>query len=441
MPSIVVIGAQWGDEGKGKIVDCLTAHADWVVRFQGGNNAGHTLVVNGKKTALHLVPSGILRPDTKCLIGAGVVVDPGVLIHEIEELRSHGVQISPERLIIDRDAHLILSYHGAIDLAREERLGKAKIGTTGRGIGPAYEDRAARCGVRFADLTALPELKERLLVQVQDRNLYLTHVLQSPRQVAFDEVWASISEASKILGPYVGNGGLTLEQALRAGQKVVFEGAQGTMLDPTFGTLPFVTSSSTLAGGVTVYSGVSPKRLDYTLGVAKAYCTRVGAGPFPTELSDKLGDYMREHGVEYGTTTGRPRRCGWFDVVALKRAMRLDGFDSLAITKLDVLSGLENIKVCVGYKLQGRKLDDVPALCGDYQAVEPEYVEVEGWSENLGGVKDWKGLPRAARAYLELLASQLDCPISLVSVGAERRDLIYGPPADFLRSFAGLGEK
>jgi len=440
MPSVVVIGAQWGDEGKGKIVDCLTKASDWAVRFQGGNNAGHTLVVGGQKTKLHLVPSGILRPSTKCLIGAGMVVNPAVLIKEIEALRLGGVDVNPARLMIDEAAHLLLGYHPAIDMAREERLGRKKLGTTGRGIGPAYEDRAARCGVRFADLQALPELKERLAQQIEERNLYLRHVLASRSQVAFEEVWQLILRTKEELGSYIGNGGFALEQALSAGQRVVFEGAQGTMLDQTFGTLPFVTSSSTLSGAVAVYSGVSLKRLNYVLGVAKAYCTRVGAGPFPTELHGELGDYIRNRGAEYGTTTGRPRRCGWFDLMVLKRAMRLNGLDSLAITKLDVLTGLDSIKVCVGYLLEGKELDDVPALSSEYSRVEPQLVEMKGWKESVEGVRNWQELPQEARAYLEFISSWLQCPVSMAGVGAEREAVIISPDARLLRSFAAYGE-
>lgn len=441
MPSITVTGAQWGDEGKGKIVDCLSAGADWVVRFQGGNNAGHTLLVEGKKTALHLIPSGILRPGVRCLIGAGVVANPQVLIAEIEALTACGVEVSPKRLIIDRDCQIILPYHPLIDTAREEGMGEGKIGTTGRGIGPAYEDRAARCGVRFADLFELSHLRPRLERQVEERNLYLKHVLRSSLQTSIQEVWSEIEKSFEVLGPFVGNGSLELHSALKGGEKVVFEGAQGAMLDPVFGALPFVTSSSTLCGAVGVYSGVSSKLIGHALGVTKAYCTRVGSGPFPTELHDEVGEYLRRQGGEFGTTTGRPRRCGWFDAVALRRAVRLNGFDSLSVTKLDVLSGLKKLKVCVGYKLNGQKLDDVPALAAEFSCVEPQLIEMPGWTENIQGVTRWSDLPQAARDYLEFLSAQSGCPISMVSVGAERGAIIFAPDARFVQNFAEIGDR
>ena len=439
MPGLVVVGAQWGDEGKGKVVDYLTPQAAWVVRFQGGNNAGHTLVVNGNKTKLHLVPSGILRSDCRCLIGAGVVVDPRVLLEELSELRRNGVEVNPARLVVDQHAQLILPYHPAIDLAREEKLGKAKLGTTGRGIGPAYEDRAGRCGVQMAELKNLSSLQPRLRRLVDDKNLYLTAVLGGSVQISFEQVWETVREAADALAQYIGNGSLLVSQSLDQNKRVVFEGAQAAMLDLTFGTVPYVTSSSTLAGAVCTGCGLGPKRLEYILGVAKAYCTRVGAGPFPTELRDALGDRIRERGAEYGTTTGRPRRCGWFDALALRRAQRLSGFDSLALMKLDVLSQLEKLMVCVGYRDgDGRVLDDVPALIDDLEKVEPQYQEFRGWQEDLGLVRRWEDLPSAAKDYLEGLSAAVGCPISMVSVGPDRSQTIVGPHGRYLSNFSGI---
>lgn len=420
MPSIVVVGAQWGDEGKGKLVDYLTSKADLVVRFHGGNNAGHTLVVDGIKTKLSLVPSGILRPTSRAYLGAGVVVNPEVLLQEFEMLRRAGVVISPDRLLVDRDAHLILDYHCEIDQAREEMLGKAKIGTTGRGIGPAYEDRAQRSGVRFAELLRLDELRERVRTQVDLKNLYLSSVLNSKRQVSFDEVWSKLEHFSRELGSYVSNVSLLIERAIKLGQKIVFEGAQGTLLDQSFGTVPFVTSSSTISGAVATGCGIGPKHIGYVLGVAKAYCTRVGSGPFPTELTDEQGDYLRTRGDEYGTVTRRPRRCGWFDAIAMRRALRLNGLDSLAITKLDVMSGLEKIKLCVGYELDGQEIEDLPALCSELERVKPRYQVFEGWKEEISHITQFSKLPRSCQSYLAAIAEIVGCPLSIVSVGAER---------------------
>lgn len=435
MPSLVVIGAQWGDEGKGKLVDYLTSNADWVVRFQGGNNAGHTLVVDGVKTKLSLVPSGILRPNSKCLVGAGVVINPHVLIDEIEGLRKAGVAVTPERLIIDREAHLIMGYHSAIDIAREEMKGKNKIGTTGRGIGPAYEDRAARCGVRIADLLGMEELKERLKETVSEKDAYLRSVLKSANGADFEQEWQALQKAASFFAPYIGNVSLLLDGAVRRGEKIVFEGAQGTLLDQAYGTFPFVTSSSTISGAVTTGCGVGPKCLDYVLGVAKAYCTRVGSGPFPTELHDALGDSIRERGAEFGTVTGRPRRCGWFDAVAMKRAVRLNGIDSLAITKLDVLSGLPKLKICIRYKLNGQELNDMPALASEVERIEADYIEMEGWKGDLGGATKWHHLPPQARLYLSTISEIIGCPISIASVGAERQSTLFSSSATFVRNF------
>ena len=435
MPSLVIVGAQWGDEGKGKLVDYLTSGADIVARFQGGNNAGHTLVIEGKKTKLSLVPSGILRPHTHCVIGAGVVIDPKVLAEELAGLRAAGAEITPDRFTLDRDAHLILGYHIAVDQAREEAKGDAKIGTTGRGIGPTYEDRANRCGVRLGDLTDLPTLKPRVQHLVNERNRYLEYMLASPRRVDFGIEWQTIETAARDLVPYIGNVSLILDNALRSGERVVFEGAQGTLLDQCFGTVPFVTSSHTIAAAACTGSGIGPRLIDHVLGVAKAYCTRVGSGPFPTELHNEIGDTIRERGQEFGTITGRPRRCGWFDAVALKRAVRLNGLDSIAITKLDIFSGMKKLKICIRYHLDGKELHDVPDTLAAYQRVEPEYIELDGWDEPLQGVTRWHHLPSAARLYISTLSEIVGCPIALVSVSPERSSTMFPSGSSFLKTF------
>lgn len=435
MPSLVVVGTQWGDEGKGKLVDYLTSNADYVVRFQGGNNAGHTLVVDGVTFKLSLVPSGILRPETKCLIGAGVVVDPEVLKAEMEGLEKAGVRVSPERLVLDRDAHLILSYHRAIDQARERCRGVDKLGTTGRGIGPAYEDRANRSGLRLAELFSLDQLKPRLASIIESRNLYLEKVLGCEELVSFDEVWASVEASAELLRPYIGNVSLILDEAARVRKNIVFEGAQGTLLDQMHGTVPFVTSSNTIAGAATTGCGIGPKHLDHVLGVAKAYCTRVGTGPFPTELEDEAGSFLQQKGAEIGTVTGRTRRCGWFDAFAMKRAVRLNGVDSIAMTKLDVLSGMDKIKVCIKYHLDGVEVDDVPSLESDLSRVKPEFIELEGWKEELGNVRKWHNLPAAAKLYLTTVSDIIACPVSVVSIGPERESTLFSSSADFIRNF------
>lgn len=431
----MVVGCQWGDEGKGKLVDYLTQNCHWVVRFHGGNNAGHTIVVGNDTFKLNLLPSGILHEKCRCAIATGVVVDPKVLLNEIENIKKSGIHITPERLVIDRDAHLILDYHRALDQAREIFRGAEKIGTTGRGIGPAYEDRATRCGVRLAELFNLPELKLKIQKNVDHTNAYIQNVLKQDMKVDFAEVWGTIEMTAQIFKPYVGNVSKLLDEALKLGQRVIFEGAQGTLLDQMHGTIPFVTSSNTLAGAVSTGCGIGPKHIKSILGVAKAYCTRVGAGPFPTELTDKLGDEIRAKGREFGTVTGRPRRCGWFDAFAMQRAVRLNGVESLAITKLDVLSGLDKIKICINYYLDGKKLDDVPSLASDLERVQPEYIELPGWSEDIMGAKKWHELPMNARLYLATLSEILACPISVVSVGPERDSTIFSSTASYLKSF------
>jgi adenylosuccinate synthase len=435
MPSMVVIGAQWGDEGKGKLVDYLTTDAKWVVRFQGGNNAGHTLVVDGIKTKLSLIPSGVLRPHTRCVIAAGVVVDPTVLMNEIKGLEKAGIKITPEKLLIDRDASIIFSYHTEIDIAREENKGVNKIGTTGRGIGPAYEERASRTSIRFADLFDRSGLTAKIENNITHWNKYLKHVLVSERQISLEKDLQCASEIIEKLIPFVGNASLELDNALKRNEKVLFEGAQGTLLDQVFGTIPFVTSSNTLAGAVCTGCGLGPKRVNYVLGVAKAYSTRVGSGPYPTEIHDSVADVIREKGAEFGTITGRPRRCGWFDAVAMKRAVRLNGIDSLVITKLDVLNGIEKIKVCTAYILDGKEIDDLPSLATELDKVEARYIELPGWGDEILKARDFQDLPENAKKFLKTISELSECPVSIASIGAERESTIYTKDADFVRKF------
>lgn len=437
MPNLVIVGAQWGDEGKGKLVDFVSSVADYVVRFQGGNNAGHTLVIGGVKTKLNLIPSGILRDKTRCLIGAGVVVNPEVLLTEMAELDKRGIDISPGRLTIDSRTQLILPYHVAIDQAREEALGGAKIGTTGRGIGPAYEDRAARCAVLMADLFDLDNLKSRLSAITDVKNRYLEKVLNSGVQVDFDELWNVLVGYAGRLMPYVMDVSAIVRGAIKQGKRIVCEGAQGSLLDLVHGTVPFVTSSSTLAGAVTTGVGFGCKQVDFTLGVAKAYCTRVGSGPFPTELNEAVGGQLREKGYEFGTVTGRPRRCGWLDAVALKQAVELNGFDALALTKLDVLSGLDPIRICVKYILPERKVDGYPLLPVMLGQVQPVYIDLPGWQEDLSGVKSWDGLPANAVAFISKVEELVCCPVNLVSVGAERASTLLNECGGVLGEYIG----
>ncbi len=437
MPSIVIVGAQWGDEGKGKFVDVLTERADWVVRFQGGSNAGHTIVIDGVKTALSLLPSGVLRPGVKCLLGAGVVLNPAVLIAEMERLRAAGAEVSPERLVIDRDAHLVLDYHVAVDKAREAQRGANRIGTTGKGIGPAYEDRSQRSGIRCADLLHLQGVEARVRAHVDEKNKILRYVLGSETEIEFEPVWEALQSNARILAPYIGNGSAITWQALKGGQNVIFEGAQGVLLDQVHGTYPFVTSSNTIAGGAAIGVGIGPREIDSVVGLAKAYSTRVGEGPFPTELHGAVDQELRVKGHEYGTVTGRARRCGWFDAVALRRAVRISGIDSIILTKLDVLSGQPSIKICSGYRCGGRIVDDLPALPHEFKDLTPEYLELPGWQEDITAVRSWQDLPKAAQSYVREVERVVGCPVHLVSVGPDREATIQLNPPTLLRSFLG----
>jgi len=423
MSNTVVVGTQWGDEGKGKVVDLLTAGVDVVVRYQGGNNAGHTIVVDGRQFISHLIPSGILYEDKKCLIGNGLVVDPEVLLEEIEGLEVAGIKVDPKRLSLSEKAHIIMPYHKAIDLAREAAKGKDKIGTTGRGIGPCYEDKIARTGVRAVDLTERDTLEEKIRTNLKEKNFYLTQFLGADpldEQAILDK-YSGIAEK---LMPFIADVSLELEQALKDNKKILFEGAQGTHLDVDHGTYPFVTSSNPISGGVCAGVGIGPNQLHHVVGIVKAYTTRVGAGPFITELTDKAGDYIQERGKEFGATTGRRRRCGWLDLVVISDSARLNGLSSLAITKLDVLTGMEKIKICVGYELDGNRINYRPASLKKFARCIPIYKEMPGWNDDISNIRQVDGLPLYTRAYLEFIEEITGIPISIISVGPEREQTI-----------------
>jgi len=420
MSSLVVIGTQWGDEGKGKIVDLLAEHADAVVRFQGGNNAGHTMVVNGEQYISHLLPSGILQGKI-CMIGNGLVVDPKVLLEEMAFFEQKGFHISPEKLLISERAHVILPYHKIIDAGREQLMGKSKIGTTGRGIGPCYEDKAARSGIRFVELCEPDLLATALEKVLQEKNHYISHYLKmSPCNI--DEMIKEYQAYGKQLKPYVTNVSVALSK--RLDQSVLFEGAQGTHLDINHGTYPFVTSSSTLAANASIGAGVGPKDLHEILGIVKAYTTRVGQGPFPTELHDDIGNQIQEKGAEFGATTGRRRRCGWLDLMLIQNAALLNGLTSLAITKLDVLSGLETIKYCVGYEYEGQTIEGFPGNLNVLAACKPIYAETNGWSDDITHIRNFDDLPAETRQYLNIVEDFLKIPVSMISVGPSRDQTI-----------------
>ncbi|MDR3037757.1 MAG: adenylosuccinate synthase [Candidatus Adiutrix sp.] len=423
MSNVVVIGAQWGDEGKGKIVDILTEKARVVVRFQGGNNAGHTLVVGGEKYALHLVPSGILHADKKSLIAGGVVIDPGVLIEEMDGLSARGVAVTPANLMVSEKAHIILPYHRLLDQARENCKGEGKIGTTGRGIGPAYEDKAARIGLRMGDLRDLDFFRERAALALVEKNHLLSGLYRQP-PVKPDDLMALAENWARRLTPFLGDTWQALQQALARGENLLFEGAQAVQLDPDHGSYPFVTSSNPLAGAVSIGAGLAPKRIDGILALVKAYSTRVGAGPLPTELANPLGERLRERGDEFGTTTGRPRRCGWLDAVAVRHSVALCGADHLAVTKLDVLAGLPELKIATRYLLDGSEIDSFPADIRAAERCRPVYETLPGFEGDLSRVRKFADLPGAARRYLDRLSELCGAPLGLVSVGPDREETI-----------------
>jgi adenylosuccinate synthase len=420
--NVVVIGTQWGDEGKGKIVDWLTDRAQGVVRFQGGHNAGHTLVIAGKKTVLHLIPSGILRAGVDCYIGNGVVLSPQALVQEMDELEAAGVPVAA-RLRVSEACPLILPYHAALDLAREAAKGAQKIGTTGRGIGPAYEDKVARRAIRLQDLFKPVRFAEKLTEILDFHNFVLANYYKQPR-IDFQKTLDEALALAPRLAPLVADIPRGLYEANRAGKNLLFEGAQGSLLDIDHGTYPFVTSSNCVAGAAAAGAGIGPMHLHYVLGITKAYSTRVGSGPFPTELSDGVGELLRQRGQEFGATTGRPRRTGWFDAAALKRSIQLNGVSGLCITKLDVLDGVEAVKICVGYEVEGRMSDILPVGAEELERCVPVYEELPGWQESTVGVKTYKGLPKAARAYLQRIEELCAVPVDLISTGPDREETI-----------------
>ncbi len=422
MSNVVIVGAQWGDEGKGKVVDLLAPEISAVVRFQGGNNAGHTVIVGGKKYILHLIPSGILHKGKTCLIGNGVVVDPAVLCKEMDALAAQGVDVGPGRLKLSFKAHLIMPYHRALDQAREAGLAEGKIGTTGRGIGPCYEDRAGRAGVRACDLMDLPLIREKVARALKEKNALLALYGQPPLDA--EAVLAEIEPLAARLVPHLADVSSELAACEKAGGSIMFEGAQGVHLDVDHGTYPFVTSSNTVAGNAAAGAGIAPSRLDRVVGIVKAYTTRVGSGPFPTELADATGDYLQEKGAEFGATTGRRRRCGWQDAVVLRESVRLCGITDIALTKLDVLSGLKEICVCTAYMYEGQKLDYPPQVENGMARVTPVYETLPGWSGSIENAARWEDLPEAARRYIGRLEELAGVPVSIVSVGPDREQTI-----------------
>lgn len=423
MANVVVIGTQWGDEGKGKIVDLLTEKADYVVRFQGGNNAGHTLVVNGKQFIFHLIPSGILHPGKVCMIGNGLVVDPAVLIQEMDNLEAHGIAVTPQNFIISRYAHVIMPYHRALDHAREAKKGNTRIGTTGRGIGPCYEDKVARCGIRVHDLLDRKTLVEKLERNLEEKNFLLKNFFgESPLdpQAIADEYHGY----GEKLAPFAENVSEILQRVDREGRNILFEGAQGTHLDIDHGTYPYVTSSNTVAGNACSGSGIGPSRIDKVIGVVKAYTTRVGGGPFPSELLDETGAYIQKTGGEFGATTGRPRRCGWLDMVVVNSSIRLNGLSQLAITKLDVLTGIPRLKISVGYQCGPKELHTIPPELDALEACRPITEELPGWEESLRNVRSFADLPQNAKRYLKAIEDLAGIPLGIVSVGPGRDETI-----------------
>ena len=420
--NVVILGSQWGDEGKGKIVDLLTDKASLVARFQGGHNAGHTLVIDGKKTALHLIPSGILRDHVTCVIGNGVVLAPDALLKEIKMLEERGINVR-QRLKVSGSCPLILPYHIALDQAREQSLGKSKIGTTGRGIGPAYEDKVARRGLRLSDMANMDRFAEKLETILAYHNFALTEYYKA-EPVDFEQTLVLAKAWAEALLPMMADVTDMLHCAREAGENILFEGAQGSLLDIDHGTYPFVTSSNTTAGGTATGSGFGPMYLDYVLGITKAYTTRVGSGPFPTELHCEIGKYLGEKGHEFGTTTGRERRCGWFDAVALRRAVRINSITGICLTKLDVLDGLEEVNICVGYTDANGNRADNPTHADDFEGLMPIYESMPGWSETTVGSQSMDQLPANALAYIKRIEELVGAPVDIVSTGPDRVETI-----------------
>ncbi|MBV2364360.1 adenylosuccinate synthase [Streptomonospora nanhaiensis] len=417
MPAITLVGAQWGDEGKGKATDLVGNRVDYVVRYQGGNNAGHTVVIGDQKYALHLLPSGILSPDVVPVIANGVVIDPGVLFEELRGLRERGV--NTERLLVSANAHLIMPYHRALDKVTERFLGKRQIGTTGRGIGPTYADKISRTGIRVQDMFDPKILRQKLELALHDKNQILTKVFNR-RGLEIDQVFEEYTGYAEELRPYVADTSLILNRALDEGRTVYLEGSQGTLLDIDHGTYPFVTSSSPTAGGACAGAGIGPTRITKVVGILKAYTTRVGSGPFPTELHDEWGEWLRQKGGEYGVTTGRNRRCGWFDAPIARYATRINGITDFFLTKLDVLSGLERIPVCVGYDVNGTRHDEIPMTQTDFHHAVPVYEYLDGWNEDISHARTFEELPKSAQTYVRTLEEMVGAPISAIGVGPGR---------------------
>ncbi|MCJ7773990.1 MAG: adenylosuccinate synthase [Desulfobacterales bacterium] len=422
MSNIVIIGTQWGDEGKGKIVDHLAEFADIVVRFQGGNNAGHTMVIKGKQFISHLVPSGILQ-GKKCFLGNGMVIDPAVLIEEMDKLNQNNIDVSPEKLKISEKAHIIMPYHKMIDKAREYKKGDKKIGTTGRGIGPCYEDKATRRGIRFVDLIDPDVFKEKVNAIIDEKNFYLKDFLKS-EIIDAEKMIEEYDNYAKRLSPHAVNISVAMQQAIKSNKKILFEGAQGTHLDIDHGTYPYVTSSNTVAGNACNGAGVGPKDINGVIGIVKAYTTRVGAGPFPSELFDEIGDRIQEKGAEFGATTGRKRRCGWLDTVLLRNAKHLNSPTGLVITKLDVLGGLESLNICTHYEFGGKQIDEVPASLKALAECNPVYETLPGWSEEISHIRKYENLPQNTKKYLKRIEELTDVPIQMISVGPGREETI-----------------
>jgi adenylosuccinate synthase len=431
MANLIVVGAQWGDEGKGKIVDLLTSRFDVVARYQGGHNAGHTVIINGKKYVLHLIPSGILHPGKLCIIGNGVVIDPVALKKEIAELEAVGITCKG-RLFISNRAHVILEYHRLVEKGDEDRRGQEKIGTTNRGIGPAYEDKMARRGVRVCDLVNPEALRKRIEENLQAKQTAFPSIINA---INIDEAFEKACALGEELSQYIVDAAELLNQSINEGKSVLFEGAQGTLLDVDHGTYPFVTASSATAGGACIGTGVGPTRIDGVVGISKAYTTRVGEGPFPTELLDEIGEQLRNRGQEYGASTGRPRRCGWFDAVVVRYSCLINNLGSLVITKLDVLDELKEIKICTGYRYKGSILQSFPPEISVLSECKPEYLTVKGWNQRTAGIQDLNELPTIARDYLKRLSELANAEISLVSTGPDRKETIVVSPNSHLRSW------
>ena len=423
MANVVVVGAQWGDEGKGKVVDILTEKAEFVVRFQGGANAGHTLVVNGRKFIFHLIPSGILHSGKICMIGNGVVLDPGVLIGEMDRLGEAGIEVTPDKLKISLYTQVIMPWHRALDLAREKKKGSSAIGTTGRGIGPCYEDKVGRAGIRVHDLLDRDVLKEKISKILEEKNFLLQNFF-GEKALDAAQIEAEYLAYGERLRPYTDNVSRRLQTADSEGRNILFEGAQGTLLDIDHGTYPFVTSSNTVAGNACSGAGIGPTRIDTVVGVVKAYTTRVGGGPFPTELLDETGRHMQKAGGEFGSTTGRPRRCGWLDMVVVKSSSRLNGLSGLVITKLDVLTGIPKLKIAVSYSCRGNPLDTIPPQLEALEQCQPVFKELPGWEEDITKVRRWEDLPRNTQNYLKAIEDLSGVPLHMVSVGPGREETI-----------------